>query len=43
MIIDVICYMLMLLGWFILLRSIADFLKAKQMEKIICAEPLPEV
>ncbi|CAO3691666.1 unnamed protein product [Rhizopus stolonifer] len=39
---DVIAYMLMLLGWFVVIRSVADYLRAKQMEKIICSEPTPE-
>ncbi|KAG1050611.1 hypothetical protein G6F43_007129 [Rhizopus delemar] len=39
---DIIAYMLMLIGWFIVIRSIADFLRAKQMERIICSEPTPE-
>ncbi|KAI9245635.1 hypothetical protein BY458DRAFT_537011 [Sporodiniella umbellata] len=38
----IIAYMLMLLGWFVVIRSVADYLRAKQMEKIICSEPTPE-
>jgi hypothetical protein len=32
----------MMLGWFIIIRSLADYFRAKQMEKIICAEPTAE-
>ncbi|KAG1141904.1 hypothetical protein G6F37_007960 [Rhizopus arrhizus] len=39
---DIIAYGLMFIGWFIVIRSIADYLRAKQMEKIICSEPTPE-
>ncbi|KAG1444609.1 hypothetical protein G6F46_011084 [Rhizopus delemar] len=39
---DIIAYSLMFIGWFIVIRSIADYLRAKQMEKIICSEPTPE-
>ncbi|KAI9307434.1 hypothetical protein BJ944DRAFT_158051 [Cunninghamella echinulata] len=33
--IDIIAYFFMILGWFIIIKSIADYLKAKKMEKII--------
>lgn len=36
---DIIAYILMMLGWFIIIRALADYFRAKQMEKIICAEP----
>lgn len=39
---DIVAYFLMMLGWFIIIRSLADYFRAKQMEKIICAEPTPE-
>jgi hypothetical protein len=29
----------MMLGWFIIIRALADYFRAKQMEKIICSEP----
>ncbi|KAI8969223.1 hypothetical protein BDF20DRAFT_826744 [Mycotypha africana] len=34
----IIAYFLMMLGWFLVLRSIADYLRAKQLEKIISSE-----
>ncbi|KAI8343718.1 hypothetical protein BC941DRAFT_412138 [Chlamydoabsidia padenii] len=37
---DVVAYFLMVLGWFIIVRSVADYLKAKHMEKIISTDPL---
>ncbi|CAO3614848.1 unnamed protein product [Mucor fragilis] len=36
---DIIAYFLMMVGWFIIIRSLADYFRAKQMEKIICSEP----
>ncbi|CEI85622.1 Putative Metal homeostatis protein bsd2 [Rhizopus microsporus] len=39
---DIIAYLLMIIGWFIIIRSIADYFRAKQMEKIIRSEPNPE-
>lgn len=36
---NLIAYIVMFVGWFILLRAIADFWKVKKMEKIITAEP----
>ncbi|KAI9257107.1 hypothetical protein EDC94DRAFT_635928 [Helicostylum pulchrum] len=36
---DIIAYLLMMLGWFIIIRALADYFRAKQMEKIICSEP----
>jgi hypothetical protein len=32
----------MMLGWLIIIRALADYFKAKQMEKIITAEPSAE-
>ncbi|KAI7884987.1 uncharacterized protein EV154DRAFT_521888 [Mucor mucedo] len=39
---DIIAYFLMMLGWFIVIRALADYFRAKQMEKIICSEPVAE-
>lgn len=39
---DIIAYFLMMLGWFIIIRALADYFRAKQMEKIICSEPTVE-
>ncbi|CAO3612669.1 unnamed protein product [Mucor hiemalis] len=39
---DIVAYFLMMLGWFIIIRSLTDYFRAKQMEKIICSEPTPE-
>ncbi|KAI8092288.1 uncharacterized protein B0P05DRAFT_525665 [Gilbertella persicaria] len=39
---DIVAYFLMIIGWFIIIRSLADYFRAKQMEKIICAEPTVE-
>ncbi|ORZ19029.1 hypothetical protein BCR42DRAFT_412062 [Absidia repens] len=36
---DFVAYFLMILGWFIIVRSVADYLKAKHMEKIIATDP----
>lgn len=36
---DIVSYFFMILGWFIIIRALADYFRAKQMEKIICAEP----
>ncbi|KAI8376285.1 uncharacterized protein BYT42DRAFT_517130 [Radiomyces spectabilis] len=36
---DIIAYFLMMLGWFIIIRAIADYARARNMEKIIGAEP----
>lgn len=33
--VDIIAYLFMILGWFIIIKSIADYLKAKRTEKII--------
>ncbi|KAI9246831.1 hypothetical protein EDC94DRAFT_529325, partial [Helicostylum pulchrum] len=35
----IIDYLLMMLGWFIIICALADYFRAKQMEKIICSEP----
>ncbi|CEP17412.1 hypothetical protein [Parasitella parasitica] len=36
---DIVAYFLMMVGWFVIIRSLADYFRAKQMEKIICSEP----
>lgn len=36
---NIVAYLLMMIGWFIVVRSIADYGRAKKMEKIISAEP----
>ncbi|KAL9556935.1 hypothetical protein MBANPS3_001646 [Mucor bainieri] len=36
---DIIAYFLMMAGWFILLRSMVDYVRVKHMKKIICTEP----
>ncbi|KAI8146479.1 hypothetical protein BJV82DRAFT_598713 [Fennellomyces sp. T-0311] len=39
---DIIAYILMLLGWFIIIRAIGDYIRARRMEQIITQEPSPE-
>lgn len=39
---NIIAYLLMLLGWFIIIRSIGDYLRARKMERIIATEPSAE-
>ncbi|ORX62105.1 hypothetical protein DM01DRAFT_1298667 [Hesseltinella vesiculosa] len=36
----IISYFFMILGWFIIVRSVADYLRAKQMEKVITTDPI---
>ncbi|KAJ8657680.1 hypothetical protein O0I10_006495 [Lichtheimia ornata] len=36
---DVIAYMLMVCGWFIILRAIADYIRVKRLEQIIATQP----
>lgn len=36
---NIVAYILMMIGWFIVIRAIADYGRAKKMEKIITAEP----
>ncbi|CAO0789939.1 unnamed protein product [Mucor circinelloides] len=36
---DVIAYLMMFIGWFIILRAVSDFTRARKMEKIITSEP----
>ncbi|ORY93434.1 hypothetical protein BCR43DRAFT_444987, partial [Syncephalastrum racemosum] len=39
---DIIAYLLMLIGWFIIIRANVDYIRARKMEKIIAAEPSVE-
>ena len=39
---DIVAYILMLLGWFIIIRAIGDYIRARKMENIIAQEPSPE-
>ncbi|KAI8577558.1 hypothetical protein K450DRAFT_251416 [Umbelopsis ramanniana AG] len=39
---NIVAYILMMIGWFIIIRSLADYGRAKKMEKIISAEPTIE-
>ncbi|CAO3646599.1 unnamed protein product [Cunninghamella blakesleeana] len=36
---DILSYILMIIGWFIIIRAIADYTRAKKMESIIGQEP----
>ncbi|CEP17215.1 hypothetical protein [Parasitella parasitica] len=36
---DVIAYLMMFIGWFIILRAVSDFTRARKLEKIIASEP----
>ncbi|KAI8146223.1 hypothetical protein BJV82DRAFT_600951 [Fennellomyces sp. T-0311] len=36
---DVVAYFLMIFGWFIITRSIADYIRIKRMERIIATQP----
>lgn len=36
---DIIAYLMMFIGWFIILRAVSDFTRARKMEKIITSEP----
>lgn len=40
---DWVAYMLMVVGWFIIIRAMADFYQAKKMEKIIATTPADAV
>ncbi|KAI7857421.1 hypothetical protein BDC45DRAFT_435687, partial [Circinella umbellata] len=37
--IDIIAYILMIFGWFIIIRSVADYIRVKRMERIIATQP----
>ncbi|KAF7722053.1 hypothetical protein EC973_003735 [Apophysomyces ossiformis] len=39
---NIVAYFLMMLGWFIIIRAVADYIRAKKMERIIAAEPNAE-
>ncbi|KAL0076635.1 hypothetical protein J3Q64DRAFT_1770740 [Phycomyces blakesleeanus] len=39
---NIIAYFLMMLGWFIIVRSVAEYVRARKMERIIGAEPNAE-
>ncbi|KAI8331862.1 hypothetical protein BC941DRAFT_359805 [Chlamydoabsidia padenii] len=39
---DILSYILMIIGWFLIIRSVADYARAKKMESIIGQEPTPE-
>ncbi|KAI9029781.1 hypothetical protein CLU79DRAFT_736028 [Phycomyces nitens] len=39
---NIIAYLLMMLGWFIIVRSVAEYVRARKMERIIGAEPSAE-
>ncbi|KAI7872708.1 hypothetical protein BDF14DRAFT_1748070 [Spinellus fusiger] len=39
---NIISYFLMIIGWFIIVRSLADYVRARKMESIIAAEPTAE-
>jgi hypothetical protein len=36
---DIIAYLMMFIGWFIILRAVSDYNRARKMERIITAEP----
>ncbi|KAI9336581.1 hypothetical protein BD770DRAFT_448695 [Pilaira anomala] len=36
---DIVAYLMMFLGWFIILRAISDYYRARNVERIITAEP----
>lgn len=36
---NIIAYMMMLIGWFIILRAVTDYNRARKMEGIINSEP----
>ncbi|KAI9250211.1 hypothetical protein BDA99DRAFT_445231, partial [Phascolomyces articulosus] len=37
--VDIISYILMIFGWFIIIRSVADYIRVQRMEKIIATQP----
>lgn len=39
---DILSYILMIIGWFLIIRALADYARAKKMEAIIGQEPTPE-
>lgn len=36
---DIVAYILMICGWFFILRSIADYIRVKRLEQIILTQP----
>jgi hypothetical protein len=36
---NVVAYLMMFIGWFIILRAVADYNRARKMEGIITSEP----
>lgn len=36
---DIVAYLMMFLGWFIILRAVSDYYRARNVERIITAEP----
>ncbi|KAI7902397.1 uncharacterized protein BX663DRAFT_510959 [Cokeromyces recurvatus] len=36
---DLVAYIMMFIGWFIILRAVSDYLRARKMENIITSEP----
>ncbi|ORZ26034.1 hypothetical protein BCR42DRAFT_445744 [Absidia repens] len=39
---DILSYILMIIGWFLVIRAVSDYARAKKMESIIGQEPTPE-
>ncbi|KAI8344654.1 hypothetical protein BC941DRAFT_409256 [Chlamydoabsidia padenii] len=39
---DILSYILMIIGWFLIIRAVSDYARAKKMESIIGQEPTPE-
>ncbi|KAI9471009.1 MAG: metal homeostatis protein bsd2 [Benjaminiella poitrasii] len=39
---DLVAYIMMFIGWFIILRAVSDYMRARKMEKIITSEPTSE-
>jgi hypothetical protein len=39
---DILSYILMIIGWFLIIRAVSDYTRAKKMESIIGQEPTPE-
>lgn len=39
---DILSYILMIIGWFLIIRAMADYARAKKMEAIIGQEPTPD-
>ncbi|KAI8883950.1 hypothetical protein K501DRAFT_183277 [Backusella circina FSU 941] len=39
---EIVAYLMMFIGWFIILRTVTEYNKARKMESIICSEPTIE-